>query len=161
VILALFTASGVSATVLPETAYGHIALTEREAPTHLAAATPKETVGASSKLAVNNSHPDATESIVRSYFHDIPVMIEVARCESTFRHTLADGTILRGRVDSADTGVMQINKRYHLQSATAMDLNLDDIYDNMAYARHLYETQGIQPWSASAPCWNRTLAANI
>ena len=88
-------------------------------------------------------------------------MVQVARCESTFRHTLADGSVLKGVVDPADTGVMQINKRYHEKAATAMRLDLEDIYDNMAYARHLYETQGTQPWSASAPCWNQSLAMNI
>jgi hypothetical protein len=102
----------------------------------------------------------STEKIVRSYFRDIPVMVEIARCESTFRHELQDGSILQGRVDPADTGVMQINKRYHEADAVAMQLNLDDIYHNMAFARHLYETQGVQPWSASMPCWGDTLAAN-
>ncbi len=101
-----------------------------------------------------------TEAIVRDYFKDIPVMIQVARCESTFRHTLADGSVLQGKVDSADTGVMQINKRYHQATATKLGLDLNDIYDNMAYARHLYEKQGVQPWSASSPCWGRTLAMN-
>jgi hypothetical protein len=100
------------------------------------------------------------EKIVRSYFRDLPVMVQIAKCESTFRHTLADGSILQGRVDPADTGVMQINKRYHEATATAMNLNLDDIYHNMAYARYLYETQGTQPWSASQPCWGKTLAMN-
>lgn len=100
-----------------------------------------------------------TEAIVRSYFQDIPVMAEIARCESTFRHEL-NGSVLQGRVDPADTGVMQINKRYHLKTATAMDLDLDDLYDNMAYARNLYERQGTQPWSASMPCWGGSLAAN-
>ena len=144
-ILALFTASAVSAAVVPETAYGHIAMAEQVSPAEVAAVKPLP----------------STESIVRSYFDDIPVMIEVARCESHFRHTLQDGSVLTGRVDSADTGVMQINKRYHQVSAAAMDLNLDNIYDNMAYARHLYETQGIRPWASSAACWNNTLAANI
>ena len=102
----------------------------------------------------------STEKIVRSYFRDIPVMAEIARCESTFRHKLQDGSILQGRIDPADTGVMQINKRYHEATAIAMQLNLQDIYHNMAYARHLYETQGVQPWSASMPCWGNTLAAN-
>ena len=102
-----------------------------------------------------------TEAIVREYFKDIPVMIQVARCESHFRHTLADGTILKGVVDPDDTGVMQINKRYHSQKATALGLNLDDIYGNMTYARHLYETQGTRPWNASALCWSQTLAMNI
>lgn len=102
-----------------------------------------------------------TEAIVREYFADIPVMIQVARCESTFRHTLADGSVLTGKVDPADTGVMQINKRYHAAAAEKLGLDLHDIYDNMAYARHLYEEQGTQPWSASSPCWSRTLAANV
>lgn len=102
-----------------------------------------------------------TELIVRSYFKDIPIMIQIARCESGFRHTLEDGSVLRGAVDSADTGVMQINKRFHDRKATTMNLDLDDIYNNMAYARHLYETQGTRPWSASAACWsNQSLAMN-
>lgn len=102
-----------------------------------------------------------TERIVRSYFRDIPIMAEIARCESTFRHTLPDGTVLTGRVDSDDTGVMQINRRYHGKRAAELKLDLNDIYHNMAYARYLYETQGVQPWSASAPCWNKSLAMNI
>lgn len=85
-------------------------------------------------------------------------MIQIARCESTFRHTLADGTVLRGKVDSADTGVMQINTRYHGGTAEELGLDLTDIYDNMAYARDLYERQGTRPWSASAPCWSGTIA---
>lgn len=101
---------------------------------------------------------DSTEAIVRSYFSDIPVMIQVARCESTFRHTLPDGTVLTGVVDSADTGVMQINKRYHEKTAIDLGLDLNEIEDNLAYARYLYEKQGTQPWSASAPCWSKTIA---
>jgi hypothetical protein len=170
VILALFTATAVSATAMPETAYGHIAMTREEAPiaalesaklTVAVAPLSKKATHASTKAYSTPGASAETESIVRSYFHDIPVMAEIARCESGFRHTLSDGSTLTGRVDSADTGVMQINKRYHQSTATAMDLNLDNIHDNMAYARHLYETQGIQPWRSSAHCWNNTLAANI
>lgn len=100
------------------------------------------------------------ESIVREYFEDIPIMIAVAKCESHFRHTISDGSVLRGRVDPADTGVMQINKRYHDDRAVQLGLDLDNIYDNMAYARYLYEDQGTQPWSASSPCWSKTIAYN-
>ncbi len=143
VILALFAGATASAVSVPETAYGHIAMTEQVAMVEEVQASP------------------TTEAIVRNYFKDTPVLIEIARCESTFRHTLQDGSVLRGKVDQADTGVMQINKRYHQAAAAAMDLNLEDIYHNMAYARHLYETQGTQPWNASANCWNRNLAANF
>lgn len=144
-ILALFTAATVSTVNVQETAYGHIA----SQPETVAVAVHEE------PATLN------TEDAVRSYFKDIPVMIEVARCESHFTHELADGSILNGRVDGADTGVMQINKRYHLTAATAMKLDLDDLYDNMAYARHLYERQGTQPWNSSSACWGNTLAANI
>ncbi len=135
--------TSMGATVSSETAYGHIVNTSA--------------VGESdSTLAIN------TEQIVRSYFEDIPVMIQIARCESTFRHKLEDGSVLKGVVDPADTGVMQINKRYHEKTATAMNLDLDDINQNMEYARFLYETQGTQPWNASSPCWrNNELAMNI
>ncbi len=86
-------------------------------------------------------------------------MAEVARCESTFRHTLEDGSVLRGVVDSRDTGVMQINTYYHGEAAAAMELDLEDFYHNMAYARDLYERQGTQPWSASRPCWGSSQLA--
>jgi len=135
--------TSIGTTVPSETSYGQIVST-----------------GAVAENRVAVSFDD-TEKIVRSYFQDIPVMIQIARCESTFRHTLADGSVLRGVVDPADTGVMQINKRYHEKTAIAMRLDLEDIYHNMAYARHLYETQGTRPWNASAPCWGKTLAMNI
>jgi len=135
--------TSINTTVPSDTSYGQIVSTEAVV---------------ENTIAVSVSD---TEQIVRSYFKDIPVMIQIARCESTFRHTLADGSVLQGVVDPADTGVMQINKRYHEKAAIAMRLDLEDIYHNMAYARHLYETQGTQPWSASAPCWNRSLAMNI
>ncbi len=139
-IIALLTVAAINTVDVPEANYGTISVAE--------------------SMEVNVSDTASTEAIVRSYFHDIPIMISVARCESTFRHYLEDGSILKGRVDPADTGVMQINKRYHQPTAETLNLNLDNIYDNMEYARHLYEKQGVQPWSASAPCWDRSLALN-
>jgi hypothetical protein len=166
VIVALFLGVAASAADVPETAYGHIAITDKVVAEELAEELPQvqnrrisnnsnESTSASSPV----KHSGYTEAAVREYFNDIPEMIEVAFCESTFRHTLADGSVLQGRVDPADTGVMQINKRYHLETATAMNLDIENLYDNMAYARYLYEKQGLQPWMASAPCWNRQVAS--
>jgi hypothetical protein len=73
-------------------------------------------------------------------------MIQVARCESTFRHTLGDGSVLRGMVDPRDTGVMQINTGYHGATSKKLGLDLTVLEDNMAYARHLYNKQGTQPY---------------
>jgi len=95
---------------------------------------------------------------VREYFRDIPVLVQIARCESHFRHTLADGSVLRGERDTADLGVMQINTRYHGARAQKLGLDLRALEDNLAYARALYEKEGTDPWKASAACWNRTFA---
>jgi hypothetical protein len=127
-------------TSVPETAYGHIEIKEERATANAVART------------------DATETAVREYFKDIPVLVSIARCESHFRHTLADGSVLHGERDPADIGVMQINARYHAARAKKLGLDLNLLADNMAYARGLYEKQGTAPWNASAPCWNRTLA---
>ncbi len=102
--------------------------------------------------------PEEVEAFVRSYFKDIPIMATIARCESGFTHTLADGSVMRGRVDNADTGVMQINRRFHEARATQMGFDLNHLRDNLTYARMLYLEQGTKPWNASAPCWQKTLA---
>ena len=107
----------------------------------------------------------STEQYIKQYFKDIPIMIEIARCESTFRQLDLDGEIHRGRVNSEDVGVMQINERYHLNQAEEKDYNIYTIEGNTAYARDLYERQGTQPWNSSRACWgkyeNRNLAVNI
>jgi len=98
------------------------------------------------------------EKIVRSYFKDLPIMVQIARCESSFIHTMSDGSVLRGRVDNDDIGIMQINRRYHEENADRLKLDLNNIYDNMTYARILYNESGTRPWNSSAPCWQKSLA---
>lgn len=102
--------------------------------------------------------PKDVETAVADYFADIPELVSVARCESQFRHTLKDGSVLRGIVDPRDIGVMQINTYYHGETAEKLGLDLSNFADNMAYARVLYEKQGLKPWSASKPCWGKTIA---
>ena len=106
----------------------------------------------------------STEKYVRRYFSDVPIMIEVARCESHFRQLDKDGDIHRGVVNNADVGVMQINEFYHLDQAERKNYNIYTLEGNVAYARDLYEREGTQPWSSSKPCWgkfeNKDLAIN-
>lgn len=106
----------------------------------------------------------STEEYVREYFKDIPIMIQIARCESTFRQLRKDGEVHRGRVNNADVGVMQINEYYHLDTAVKKELDIHTIEGNTAYARDLYMRQGTQPWISSKPCWgkyeNKDLAVN-
>ncbi len=88
-------------------------------------------------------------------------MIEIARCESTLRHYNNEGQPLRGHVDRNDVGVMQINERYHLETANRLGINIYTREGNMAYARNLYERKGVQPWSASYPCWKDVYYGNV
>jgi hypothetical protein len=100
----------------------------------------------------------STEQYVRQYFQDLPVMIEIARCESHFRQLDSDGEIHRGVVNSSDVGVMQINEFYHLDRAEKDEYDIYTLEGNTAYARNLYERQGTKPWNSSKPCWGKTLA---
>lgn len=106
----------------------------------------------------------STEEYVREYFKDIPIMIQIAKCESTFRQLKANGEVHRGRVNNADVGVMQINEYYHLDTAEKKDLDLYTIVGNTAYARDLYMREGTKPWASSKACWgkyeNKDLAVN-
>lgn len=111
--------------------------------------------------AVNAPLDPVTESTVRTYFADAPIMIEVARCESRFRHYDANGDVMRGIVNALDRGVMQINEHYHLETATKLGYDIHTLEGNLAYARHLYETQGTRPWISSSPCWGASADASI
>jgi len=73
------------------------------------------------KIEINETLPSENKkiSIERSIdgrrvcqklFFDIPVMIEVAKCESRFRQTDGNGETLRGEKNILDRGVMQIKR---------------------------------------------------
>lgn len=97
----------------------------------------------------------STEQYVRTYFKDIPIMIEIARCESTFRQLDQEGNIHRGVVVPEDVGVMQINEYYHLDQALKKNIDIYTLEGNTAYARDLFERQGTRPWNSSKPCWGK------
>lgn len=103
-------------------------------------------------------NPETLGAYVREYFADTPIMADIAWCESRMRHLEENGKIIRGRVDSDDIGVMQINTRYHLEDSKELGLDIYSLNGNLAYAQYLYEKQGTKPWLASSPCWG-TLAS--
>ena len=80
----------------------------------------------------------SVEAYVRDYFRDTPILAEIAKCESTFRQFYPDGTIVRGRVNKADIGVMQINTYYHGESAEKLGFDIYSIDGNLGYAKWLY-----------------------
>lgn len=99
--------------------------------------------------------PITFEQYVREYFKDDPILAEIAMCESTFRQYGSDGSVLTGRVNKSDVGVMQINKYYHLERAEKFGFDLNTVDGNMAYAKKLYESEGTKPWKSSSKCWKK------
>lgn len=97
----------------------------------------------------------AVEKYLRQKFADTPILVEVARCESTFSHFDKNGNLVRGKVDNRDVGLMQINEYYHLETAVKLGYDIHTIEGNIGYAEYLYKKQGLAPWKASAPCWNK------
>ncbi|MDQ3014505.1 MAG: hypothetical protein M3Q73_01425 [bacterium] len=112
---------------------------------------------ATKQQEANRNKGVSVETYVRAYFAKTPILAEIAFCESRFIHMTVSGKPLQGRVVPEDTGVMQVNKTYHAATAAKMGLNLDKLDDNLAYGKYLYEKQGVQPWSASRPCWGKKL----
>jgi len=102
-----------------------------------------------------SKNKNRVSNIVKTYFRDNPIMYEVAFCESTLRHYNRDGSLLRGHVDPRDVGVMQINEGYHLEHSEKLGYDIHTLEGNLAYAKYLYEKYGLQPWSASKPCWSK------
>jgi len=96
-----------------------------------------------------------TEQQVNLYFFDIPIMKDIAFCESRMRQFNSSGEILRGEENRDDVGVMQINKYYHGKTADKKNIDLHTVAGNMAYARYLYEKNGTSDWNASKPCWSK------
>lgn len=102
-----------------------------------------------------SKNPESLAAYVREYFADDPIMAEIAKCESRFRHLGPDGEIFRGRINKSDLGVMQINTYYHEVAAEKLDIDLYSLNGNLEYAQYLYEKEGTVPWNSSKPCWGK------
>ena len=101
------------------------------------------------------------ERFINDYFADIPILTDIAKCESRYRHLNSSGNILKGEENTYDRGVMQINVLYHAKTAEKLGLNVHDLDDNVAYARYLYEKQGAKPWMSSSACWAKFRQSEI
>lgn len=99
--------------------------------------------------------PKTVEETVNEYFKDTPILSKVAFCESRYRQFDAEGQVLRGVVNPKDVGVMQINEDYHKIASQKLGLDIYTLEGNLAYAKHLYESQGVSPWVHSSKCWSK------
>lgn len=83
---------------------------------------------------------------IKSTFPEQPdLMVKVARCESGLRPDAKGPT--------NDHGLYQIHVPTHKANLDGVDLY--DPKENIAFARKLYDANGLQPWKASKHCWDK------
>lgn len=112
----------------------------------------KKVVATSSLAATTTATTSvAIEKRVREYFADIPVMIEIAKCESKFRQFTDSGAVLRGGSGGGMVGVFQFYESIHTKGAKALGFDLATVEGNLGYAKHVYSEQGTTPWRECIP----------
>lgn len=110
------------------------------------------TTTATSSMSTSTAHDaKAIEKRVREYFADIPVMIEIARCESKFRQFTDAGTVLRGGGSGGMIGIFQFYEVIHKSAALSLGFDIETVEGNIGYARHLYVQSGTMPWASCVP----------
>lgn len=96
------------------------------------------------------------EQAVRTYFADLPVMVKIARCESSFEHfdpKGPNGLNTNPASNSSASGVFQILLKTHGPEAARLGFDLKTIEGQLKYARHLYNKGGTRDWNSSRRCW--------
>ena len=87
---------------------------------------------------------------IKKTFPNEPVMVKVAECESTF-----DPSAFNPTNNSDDKGIFQISTLHHGERVETLGLDMFDVADNVAFAKILYDEQGLSPWRWSKPCWSK------
>lgn len=104
-------------------------------------------------------NPEYVEREVREYFSDIPIMIAITECESTFRQFDKDGRPLKNKSGSSATGALQIMASVHQESAMEMGYDIRTLEGNLAYGRYLHDKNGTRDWKATQNCWESKTVA--
>jgi hypothetical protein len=94
------------------------------------------------------------EEYVRDYYVDVPVLADIASCESHFRQFDNNGNVVKNP-DSTAIGIMQIMSSIHSEYADKLGIDIRTVQGNLAYARYLYDEKGTVPWNASKACWSK------
>ena len=107
-----------------------------------------------SMIIPTTTHAEASqEKQIRKYFASYPVLVSIARCESEFHHYDDNGRPLKNKEGSSATGAMQIIASIHRRAAARLGYDINTLNGNLGYAKHLYKTEGTNPWNPSKRCW--------
>lgn len=88
-------------------------------------------------------------------FPDAPIMQKVAMCEGT-KNGLLYPNAHNPMNGSGDSGIMQISEKYHGKEYRRLGFtDMNDVKQNLAYARVLYDLNGLEDWRHSRHCWSK------
>lgn len=111
------------------------------------------------KIADNGGPDPAISELIVSlsekYETDSELALAIARCESHLRHYDTQGILVRGRVNSSDIGVFQINERFHAKVSRELGFDIYTPEGNIAYGLWMLKSMGTKPWKASQTCWDQ------
>lgn len=94
---------------------------------------------------------ESIEAKVRATFSEAPVMVEVARCESTFRQLNDAGGVFRGGTGGGYLGIFQIGESLHKDVALQKGFDILTVDGNIGYAKYMYDREGTRPWIGCVP----------
>lgn len=85
----------------------------------------------------------------------------VSWCESERRQYEEDGSVLRGRVNPSDIGIMQINEEIHEKEIAQSGLDIYTEEGNLEFAMRLWKRDGLRHWKPSEHCWKPLLLSRL
>lgn len=157
-----FSLIALTALFLGQVSVAQAAGTTTAATTTTAIATSTAAHNASTTVITTNpiiQNRTVVEKKVREVFADAPIMIDVARCESSFRQFTDSGAPFRGGAGGAMVGVFQFYEKAHAPFARTLGFDLTTLEGNIGYARNVYEHQGTTPWKACVPATTSAIDA--
>lgn len=102
---------------------------------------------------VIESIDDKITRYAQMYGVNVKLAKSIAYCESGKKQFEADGRLLRGKANSKDVGVFQVNEKYHLADSKRLGMDIYTVDGNIKYSMRLMSREGTTPWNASSNCW--------
>lgn len=100
--------------------------------------------------------------IKKDFFTGYQDLKEICACETTWNkeaepvHSINGAVVInKDSVIGTDVGICQINTYYHEKRAKQLGYDLYELEDNIAFAKLLFNEQGVTPWKWSKKCHNK------
>ena len=100
-------------------------------------------------------HLHLYEEVIRKGlgYSDYRLLQRIAEAESHFQQYDKNGSVLLGYINNKDTGIFQLNQKFHLKAAQDLGIDIFEPYGNIEYAVYIYKKDGSGHWNWSKSKW--------